>query len=146
MWTNHFFKIDHIFCHYWILLQHLINWNATIWSLLTVGEADAVYACEVSCFFTLVFGQTILEDLERERESSHLSRCSMRLSGKHSYSVSIAMVTRGPEQGMLGVAGKPLWCLVSRVLTKHIRHIRNSDLSPVETSPQILWWSNALFF
>lgn len=39
---------------------------------------------------------------ERARKSSHLSLSSMRLSGKHSYSVSIAMVTRGPEQGMLG--------------------------------------------
>ncbi len=77
------------------------------------------------------------EDLERERarKSSHLNRSSIRLSGKHSYSVSIAMVTRGPEQGMLGVAGKPLWCLVSRVLTKHIRLRRNSDFSPEETSP-----------
>lgn len=61
--------------------------------------ADAVYACEVSCLFTLGFGQTIRE---RVRKSSHLSLSSMRLSGKHSYSVSITMVTRGPEQGMLG--------------------------------------------
>lgn len=68
---------------------------------------------------------------ERAIKSSHLSLSSMRLSGKHSYSVSIAMVTRGPERGMLGVAGKPLWCLVSRVLTKHIRLMRNSDFSLV---------------
>lgn len=82
---------------------------------------------------------------KRARKSSHLSRSSMRLSGKHSYSVSIAMVTRGPEQGMLGVAGKPLWCLVSRVLTKHIRLMRNSDFFPCGTSPWILWCFSAVF-